>query len=153
MIRTKKRLFFCLTLLCMNLGFIWGNSLLPGEISGAISGWLRDLIAALFSSSQGGPDTGHGLLRKLAHFTEFACLGLLLCWLFGMLCFKKWALWGLLCGTAVAATDEIIQCFVPGRGPAIKDVGIDTLGICLGIVIIYIIRKQNQSNYLEENKL
>ena len=147
---TKKKMAACICLLCLNLCFIWGNSLLPGEISGAISGWLRTL---LLGASPEGPDTGHGVLRKLAHFTEFACLGLLLCWLFGLLRRKHWPLWSLLCGTAAAAIDETIQCFVPDRGPAIKDVGIDTLGVCLGIVIIYIIRKQKKSKYLEENKL
>ena len=151
--RTKTRLAFCIALLSVNLLFILGNSLLPGEISGAISGWLRNLLAALLGGSSEGPDTGHGLLRKLAHFTEFACLGLLLCWLTGMLRAKKWPLWSLVCGASAAAIDETIQRFVPDRGPAIKDVGIDTLGVCLGIVIIYIIRKQKQSKYLEENKL
>ena len=152
MIRSRKRMAACICLLCVNLCFIWGNSLLPGEISGAISGWLRNLIAGLFGGQE-GPDTGHGLLRKLAHFTEFSCLGLLFCWFWGMLRRKKWPLWSLLCGIAVASIDETIQCFVPDRGPAIKDVGIDTLGVCLGIVIIYSIRKQKQSKYLEENKL
>ena len=153
MIRSRKRFVLCITLLCVNLCFIWGNSLLPGEISGAISGWLRNLIAVLLGGSTDGPDTGHGLLRKLAHFTEFTCLGLLFCWLYGMLKSGKWPLWSLLCGASVAAIDETIQMFVPDRGPALKDVGIDTLGVCLGIVIIYIIRKQKQSKYLEENKL
>ena len=152
MISTGKRLTLCSCLLCLNLIFIWGNSLLPGEISGAVSGWLQDLLAGFFGG-EAGSDSGHGLLRKLAHFSEFACLGLLFCWLWGMLNRKKWPLWSLLCGVAVAAIDETIQCFVPDRGPAIKDVGIDTLGVCLGIVIIYIIRKQKQSNCLEENKL
>lgn len=153
MIRTKKRLTLCACLLCVNLGFIWGSSLLPGEISGAISGWLRDLIASLFGGGQDGSDTGHGLLRKLGHFTEFCCLGVLLCWLTGMLQSKHWSLWSLLYGIAVASIDETIQRFVPDRGPSVKDVGIDTLGVCLGIVIIYTIRKQKQLKYSEENKL
>ena len=150
MIRTRKQLTICITLLCVNLCFIWGNSLLPGEVSGAISGWLRQL---LLGAAPEGPDTGHGLLRKLAHFTEFASLGLLLSWLFGILQRKKWFVWSLLSGIAAASLDETVQCFVPDRGPAIKDVGIDTLGVCLGVVIIYIIRKQKKSKYLEENKL
>ena len=70
MLRNRKRMAVCITLLCVNLCFIWGNSLLPGEISGAISGWLREL---LLGAAPEGPDVGHGLLRKLAHFTEFAC--------------------------------------------------------------------------------
>ena len=153
MIRTGKRLTLCVSLLFVNLCFIWGNSLLPGEISGAISGWLRDLIASLCGGTPDGPDTGHGLLRKLAHFTEFACLGLLFCWLYGMLQTKKWPLWSLLCGASVAAIDETIQCFVPDRGPAIKDVGIDTLGVCLGIVIIYTVHKQKTIKIFGGNKL
>lgn len=155
MIRTKKRLWLCCSLLCMNLAFIWGNSLLPGEISGAISGWLRDLLAALFPIGEDKPDTGHGLLRKLAHFTEFCTLGMLLSWLYHMLLKKPWQhlVFPFLCGTAAACMDETIQHFVPDRGPGIKDVGIDTLGVTLGIVIIYFISKKRKSKYLEEQTL
>lgn len=155
MIRTKKRLWLCCGLIGLNLAFIWGNSLLPGELSGAISGWLRDLFAALIPGEADKPDTGHGLLRKLAHFTEFCTLGMLLRWLFGMLRSKRWqrAVFPLLCGIAAACMDETIQCFVPGRGPGIKDVGIDTLGVTLGVVIIYFISKIQKSKYLEEQTL
>ena len=81
---------------------------------------------------------GGGLLRKLAHFTEFTCLGLCLCWLFRMVRSKTSEHWllPLLCGFLAACIDETIQIFVPLRGPAIKDVGIDTSGVLLGIVII-----------------
>ena len=155
MIRTKKRLWLCCGLIFLNLGFIWGNSLLPGEISGAISGWLRDLFAALIPGGEDKPDSGHGLLRKLAHFTEFCTLGMLLSWLYSMLLPKHWqrTVFPLLCGIGAACTDETIQCFVPDRGPGIKDVGIDTLGVTLGVVIIYFISKKLKSNYLEEQTL
>ncbi len=84
MIRTDKRLRLCAVLLICNLAFIWGNSLLPGEVSGAFSDWVKSILAGLFEM---GPDDGSGghLLRKLAHFTEFAALGALLAWRFGML--------------------------------------------------------------------
>ena len=74
MIRTEKRLRLCYTLLILNLCFIWGNSLLPGELSGAFSNWVKDILAALLPGD-GESVGGGGLLRKLAHFTEFACLG------------------------------------------------------------------------------
>lgn len=155
MLRTRKRLWFCCSLLCINLAFIWGNSLLPGEISGAISGWLRDLLASLFPGGPDKPDSGHGLLRKLAHFTEFCTLGMLISWLCAMLLKKGWQRTAipLLCGIFAACVDETIQCFVPGRGPGIKDVGIDTLGVTLGVVIIYFIRKRKKLKYLEEQTL
>lgn len=135
----------CITLLCLNVAFIWGNSLLPGEVSGAISQWVRDVLASIFGlPEQPGADEGHGLLRKLAHFTEFACLGMCLSWLVRMLREKKpeHYLYPLLGGFLVACADETIQAFVPGRGPGIKDVAIDTLGVCLGIVLIAIIVKK-----------
>lgn len=36
-----------------------------------------------------------------------------------------------------AITDEIHQSFVPGRGPAFKDVIIDTIGVILGNIYIW----------------
>lgn len=155
MLRTQKRLWICCSLLCINLAFIWGNSLLPGEISGAISGWLRDLLASLFPGGSDKPDTGHGLLRKLAHFTEFCTLGMLFSWLFAMLLKKNWqqTAFPLFCGVFSACVDEIIQYFVPDRGPGIKDVGIDALGVILGVVIIYFIKKRKKLKYLEEQTL
>ena len=139
MVKSRKRLTLCITLLILNLAFIWGNSLLPAQVSRAFSGFVRNILAAILPA--GGSDQvgdGHGLLRKLAHFTEFACLGLLLSWLVRMLRSKQWEhiLLPLLIGALVAAVDETIQLFVPGRGPGILDVGIDTLGVTLGIVLI-----------------
>ncbi len=161
MIRSKKRITLCVVLLVLNLVFIWGNSLLPGEISGAISDFVRDALRAvlnfLFGHRPGTPSGGGGLLRKLAHFTEFTCLGMCLCWLFAMLRKKKTEqlLLPFLTGATVACIDETIQIFVPLRGPAVKDVGIDTAGVVLGIVFITLIHnyKRKKSKYLEENKL
>ena len=161
MIRTKKRLTLCIALLTANIIFIWGNSLLPGEISGAISDFVRDILNAvidfLFGPRPEKPPGGGGLLRKLAHFTEFTCLGMCLTWLFGMLREKAYQkhLFPLFAGFSVAYLDETIQMFVPLRGPAIKDVGIDTAGVILGIVIITLIHKHKSKklNLMEENKL
>ena len=132
--RTNKRLRLCAVLLVLNIGFIWGNSLLPGELSGAFSGWVRDLLAGFFPDRPEEPDAGHGLLRKLAHFTEFACLGALLTWLFAMV--QKSKALALLCGFLVASADETIQRFVPERGPSFRDVLIDTAGVTAGILLL-----------------
>ena len=155
MIRTKKRLWLCAVLIGLNVSFIWGNSLLPGTLSGALSGWIRDLIALLIPMEEGRPDAGHGLLRKLAHFTEFCTLGMCLRWLFGILRSGRVRelIYPLAAAAAVACTDELIQCFVPDRGPGLKDVGIDTLGAALGIVIISLIYYNKNKKIMEENKL
>lgn len=134
MIRTEKRMRLCAALLIANLVFIWGNSLLPGEISGALSDWVKSLLDSLLPGQETGP-SGGGLLRKAAHFTEFAALGMCLSWLFGMLRRNKCL--SLVCGVGAACLDETIQCFVPGRGPSVKDVGIDSCGVLTGMVLLY----------------
>ena len=133
MIRSEKRLRLCTALLICNLIFIWGNSLLPGEVSGAFSDWVKNLLAGLFAQGPERPSSG-GLLRKIAHFTEFMGLGMLLCWRFGMLG-KGWRpafFWG----AAAACVDETIQRFVPDRGPSLRDVCIDSAGVLTGIVLL-----------------
>ena len=133
--RTDKRLRLCITLLICNLVFIWGNSLMPGEISGAFSDCVKGILAQMFAQnpnvSQGG-----GLLRKMAHFTEFAALGMCLAWLHGML--QKGPVQPFFWGVLAAAVDETIQRFVPDRGPSIRDVCIDAAGVLTGIVLLWL---------------
>ena len=134
MIRTEKRLRLCKMLIAAVLVFIWGNSLLPGEISQAFSDWVKGILAMF--AQQDGPETSGGLLRKIAHFTEFAALGWLLGWLFGMLQKGKLRPFGW--GVLAAAADETIQRFVPDRGPSIWDVALDSCGVLTGIVLLYL---------------
>ena len=141
MVKTKSRLRLCVVLLCCNLAFIWGNSLMTADMSRAFSTFVKDILAWLLPAT--GSDEsgeGHHLLRKLAHFTEFTCLGVLLSWLIRMLRSKQWEklLLPLAMGALAACVDETIQVFVPGRGPGILDVGIDTLGVTVGILLILI---------------
>lgn len=135
--RTKKRLVFCCILLCGLLAFIWGNSAMPGKTSGALSGWLGQALGAILPFLT--TENGLHLLRKLAHFSEFAALGMTLSWLFGMTVSRsapKYLL-PLFCGAAIAGIDEIIQIFSPGRYCSIVDVGIDCAGVLTGFLILY----------------
>jgi len=134
MIRTERRLRLCRTLLLLNLCFIWGNSLLPGSVSGAFSDWVKSILEALLPGDAAGP-AGGGLLRKAAHFTEFAALGALLAWRGAMLGRKP--VWALFQGIGAACLDETIQMFIPDRGPALFDVGIDTCGVAAGMLLLY----------------
>ena len=136
MIRTEKRLRLCAVLIAVNLCFIWGNSLLPGEISGAISEAVKNVIrwCLSFLGLPSGGGGGGGLLRKVAHFTEFACLGGLFTWLFSML--RRPVLLAPGCGFLAACVDETIQIFVPDRGPSVFDVGIDMAGVAVGVTLL-----------------
>ena len=153
--RTKKRMILCILLLAAVLSFICGNSLASGETSGNLSGKIMQWINTVLRLDEGGADILHRLIRKGAHFTEFACLGLLLTWLFGMMGEKKGHLFcmPLLFGMMAACVDETIQVFVPDRGPSPVDIWIDTCGVAAGIVILlaghYYVRKKHTMN-LEE---
>ncbi len=136
MIRTKKRMAVCCILTALCLVFIWGNSLLPGEISGAISDEVEHILEMLLPEGEILPEESAFPLRKVAHFTEFTALGLCLTWLFGML--RKGRLPAFLCGAAAACVDETIQIFVPDRGPGLRDVGIDTCGVLTGLFLLSI---------------
>ena len=132
MIRTSKRLRLCTILLIAILLFIWGNSLLPASASQAFSDWVHNLLLGERPASD--ESASSGLLRKIAHFTEFAALGMCLAWLFGML--GKGKLLPFVCGAAAACVDETIQLFVPGRGPGLLDVGIDCCGVLCGMILL-----------------
>ena len=138
----------CRVLLVMNLCFIWGNSLLPGELSGAFSDWVKQLLASIFPGD-GMETAGSGLLRKAAHFTEFAALGFLLSLHFRLQqkTIRNALLWGIL----AAGIDETIQMFVPDRGPGLLDVAIDTCGVMAGMVLLQIgyliINKKTTNHY------
>ncbi|MCI6850404.1 MAG: VanZ family protein [Clostridiales bacterium] len=129
----KKRNALCCVLIALNLALIWGNSTLPGGVSMELSDGFLALL------SQGLPALaviGSILIRKLAHFSEFACLGLLLGWLLSPEGgFRGFAAPALL-GTLAACVDETIQRFVPGRESSLIDVWIDIFGVCAGILLL-----------------
>ena len=103
----------------------------------ALSLWLPvALWAALIFGLSSIPDLGTGLggwdlvLRKLAHMTEYAVLGLLLLRAIG-----REGL-AVVLGIAYAVTDEIHQGFVEGRHGAWYDVVVDAVGVVLGVYLL-----------------
>lgn len=135
---TKARVALCCGFLVAILSFIWGNSAMPGEASGALSDWLGAFLGKIapFLTTEAGLH----FLRKAAHFSEFAALGMTLSWLFGMVSQHK--VWQftlpLLCGAAAACIDETIQIFSPGRYSSIIDVLIDFSGVLTGCLVLLI---------------
>ena len=138
MVNTKRRVRLCLTLIIVNLVFIWGNSLLPAQLSAAFSNFVQWVLHFMVSGNNTVTVQGSGLLRKVAHLLEFTCLGGLLCWY--LLMGKKNPALALLPGLCAACVDETIQCFVPGRGPRVTDVAIDLAGVGLGIGALLLIQ-------------
>ena len=121
--RLLRVLLPALTLLW--LAFILGRSLRPAPESSLESGWFVQLFRRVIPSI-----TDHAV-RKLAHLTEFAVLGLLLRADFSVFGHKALVL-PILCGLPAAVLDEGIQRFVPGRSGELRDVLIDGCGVVLG---------------------
>ncbi len=79
----------------------------------------------------------HHLIRKLAHFTEFLVLGLLLYRaLDGAGFSRRTALQALVIAAACAAGDEFHQWFVTGRTASPWDSLIDTSGAAAGLGLL-----------------
>ena len=129
----KKRVLTIL--IAANLALIWGNSLLPGVSSEAVSGGVLAFLGRFLPMLL--TEAGHTFLRKAAHFSEFALLGLL----FGgrhRLVKGDTPVHLMGFGLAVACIDETIQIFTPARASSLIDVWIDTSGCALGLGVIFI---------------
>lgn len=80
-------------------------------------------------------------VRKLAHMTEYFLLAVAVSfpfYVYGLRGFPLMLVAGFIC-VAFAAGDEYHQSFVAGRGPSVKDVGIDSIGAFFGILTVQII--------------
>src|ERR687887_157199 len=98
--------------------------------------WLPVVAwAALIFTLSSIPSLSTGLgvwdtvLRKGAHLTEYAVLGVLLYRALGR------EAPALAAGIAYAATDEVHQHFVRGRHASPVDVGIDAVGVAVGMLV------------------
>ena len=135
--RKKTRLALLSLLILLTLGFIWGNSTVgipeSREASLSLLERLSPVLDALF-----GPGTiTHHILRKAAHFTEFALLGAELRLLFLLLGQRgpqglANTLFG---GLAAAVADETIQIF-SDRGSQVSDVVLDFSGALFGALAV-----------------
>lgn len=137
-------------------------------LSGGILTRLRELagdipvIGQVFVMSM----TEH-MLRKGAHMTEYAILGVLL--LLSMRQYLRGTeketegyriLIAFVIGVLYAVSDEYHQTFVPGRSGEIKDVCIDSVGVVIGIALtalmisgrVVIFLKNRTYNLLSEDK-
>ena len=130
----KKLLIILLVLL---LAFIWGHSCMPTNTSETESKGVLELLRPLLEPIVGKGNVTLHLVRKLAHFTEFFCLGVVLTLLFPF----RWGTQLQAGGSALLTgfIDETIQIF-SGRGPAISDVWLDFSGAAAAILLLALVR-------------
>lgn len=141
--KRKYRLLFFSVLSVLLLCFIFGHSLQSRAVSSAkssgISTWLKPILDPFEWMTE---DQFHHLIRKLAHFIEFAALGMSLT---GVAMNTVWTgkrvyLRPILWSAMAAVTDEIIQHFT-GRACMAKDMLLDTCGAVCGVLAVCLIMR------------
>lgn len=128
-----------ITLLILLFGVIFGFSNQNGEKSGSISRKITQAITKNISWIQELEEAEkevvlkkiEKVVRKLAHFSLYTAIGIVAMSLMSTyeLKQKNRALISFGIGFLYAASDEIHQSFIPGRGPAVTDVLIDSFGV------------------------
>lgn len=130
------------------LAVCWGHSLMPGDLSSLESSRFVFLVRPLFLLF-GNTDEQlmTFVIRKGAHFTEYAILALL-----ARRLSRAWLGDGvrayILCAALVVlapACDEFIQTFVPGRAGQPTDVALDIAGGLFGLVVAVLIERLRPS--------
>lgn len=118
------------------------SSYLSGGITECVLTFFGTHGAAWLLDSPKAFDTAEYLIRKCAHASEYALLGVTfvipLKFHVG-LAGKKLACVSVLAAIVYACTDEIHQLFITGRSGQLSDVGIDSLGACIGVLLCMLI--------------
>lgn len=140
-------------LLIFQMLFIFIMSSFGSDSSNAQSGQIIQVLRQVFpslSSHTSGLDASvlTFIVRKTAHFTEYAILGILFYFFYHQTLPQKNGLrlfvLAILSSFLYACTDEIHQLFVPGRSGQFNDVLVDTLGASFGCMVLVF------SNYLKK---
>ena len=135
-----------LTLCCVL--FIFGNSLKDSTESSEQSFAVKQMIVDTLEFFGFGKnvDINVSKLRNLAHVAEFFLLGgclsstaMYISYKKGKLGFKRGFALAILSvgvGCFIAVCDELLQKFSDGRACDIYDVGLDSIGVLLGVVLV-----------------
>ena len=142
------RIVLLILILCW-MYVVFGFSNADGEESAGLSA----KIARLFVKNEMYVKFAEGIIRKLAHLTEYAIGGILI-YSFVLtykLRSKLQFIFSWLFVIAYAITDEVHQLFIPGRTGRIVDVYIDALGALIGICGVLFIMKilENRNNNIK----
>lgn len=157
-----KRKFAMLVSIALTVAMlyaIWQFSAQNSSETSALSGKLAWKVTSVAEKVL-GRDLNvlkvEALLRKMAHFGVFMALG------FGLAGIFVWQrkipvpVIVIMLGMICAVLDEFHQSFTPGRNPSGFDVMIDTAGVCVGMIVVLLVRRllrksmKGKEDYYEE---
>ena len=115
---------------------IFNMSSQVGAKSADLSAGITKIIVETLEKLAPSVDWGitNHIIRKCAHFFAYLVLGLLVINAMRWSGIKSIKIVLLIC-ILYAASDEVHQIFVPDRGPAVKDVLIDSAGSSVGVLV------------------
>ncbi len=129
------------------MGFIFYLSHQPATVSNELSTGVTEVIVRTIEKVAPNKEFDikrfNHIIRKNAHFFIYLVLGVFVINAFrasGVYGYRGMALALLVC-VLYAISDEVHQMFIPGRGPGIKDVLIDSAGAMVGIGIYMFVIK------------
>ena len=146
LIHLLKPLSFLPAIVMMYL--IYSFSAQTGEVSGALSYEVSYQIVEtkneLLSENKSYDELAYSAssiefyVRKAAHMTEYCLLAIAIS--FPLYVYGVRGIWlillaGVIC-VGFAGLDEYHQSFVADRGPSVRDVGIDSIGVLIGILLV-----------------
>ena len=125
------------------------------KLSSGITQFIISIIHGIFPKINIDLESLGFLVRKLAHFLCYLVLGVLVLNAFGKCGVKgyKRILFSAIVCILYAASDEIHQLYVPGRGGQIRDVLIDSFGAGTGFLLYFAIGKLNAMKKERKNKV
>jgi len=111
------------------------------ELSTGVTEKIVVVIEKVIPSTELDAVTLNHIVRKNAHFFIYCLLGFLVMNAMTRSEITKFysVLMSFGIGVIYAITDELHQGFVPGRGPGLKDILIDSAGVCFGIFLFILI--------------
>ena len=142
----QKLLPWILVILWMALIFFLSHqpAIESSELSSGITKRVYDIIKMIAPDISLDLGSFNHIIRKLAHFTVYLILGILVA---NGLIYTRTSrintiLLALLICILYAISDEIHQMFIPGRSGQISDVLIDSSGGLAGILLLNVFRRQ-----------
>ena len=153
---TVRQILKCIPMVIVMIG-IFVFSMMPGEQSGDTSRGFLMTLAHIVEGlthkdfSTDSIEAWHHFVRKCAHFTEYAILGVTVVYAFGekLKKVKRIIPVALAICAFYAATDEFHQHFVPMRMGSVSDVLLDSVGALTGIVIFLLITRKKRAELRE----
>lgn len=161
----KKVFYIFLSILC--LSFIFFNSSQDGTKSNIRSNNVvekvitdvkeNEISTPIISKIHINMKKFNLLIRKFAHGFEFGILSITLFISFSFFTKNKTntVIYTLFLVLIFAVIDEFLQLYIPGRSSSVKDVVIDFMGGCLGIIVIKLLNGIKCKNHdkITKNKI